>query len=147
MVQVTLKTVTGRNRQSHQLYGEAGACQGSARPMQQAPSQVLTLHTRLATQLASYGADASVRTFILPICLSCLFAHPLSRLPFVAAQPGTSTVVAVPFLTHFADLSSWEYAQKLQQKGLPELQQMGVKVGLAQQLGMRLKAVTACRPC
>lgn len=44
------------------------------------------------------------------------------------SQPAATPVVAVPFLTHFADLSSWELAQKLQQKGLPELQQMGVKV-------------------
>lgn len=35
----------------------------------------------------------------------------------------------MPFLTHFADLSSWEYAQKLQQKGLPRFQDLGVKVG------------------
>jgi hypothetical protein len=44
-------------------------------------------------------------------------------------QSKANTVVAVPFLTHFADLSSWEYAQKLQQKALPQLQQMGVQVG------------------
>lgn len=43
-------------------------------------------------------------------------------------QPSDSTVVAVPFLTHFADLSSWEYAQALRQKVIPELQQQGVKV-------------------
>lgn len=43
-------------------------------------------------------------------------------------QPTGSSVVVVPFLTHFADLSSWEYAQKLQQKGLAPLEQLGVKV-------------------
>jgi hypothetical protein len=46
-----------------------------------------------------------------------------------ATQPSDSSgLVVVPFLTHFADLSSWEYAQKLTQKGLPQLQQLGVKV-------------------
>ncbi|GAX81819.1 hypothetical protein CEUSTIGMA_g9247.t1 [Chlamydomonas eustigma] len=41
------------------------------------------------------------------------------------AEPGTK--VAIPFLTHFADLSSWEYAQKLV-KVLPTLEDSGVKV-------------------
>jgi hypothetical protein len=107
--------------------------------MQQAPSHVFTL------RLASYGTvtclltswlDTSVRTFILHVCApcDCLRTYPPPALR--RFQPDNSTVVAVPFLTHFADLSSWEYAQKLQQKGLPELQQMGVKVRLVQQHGI-----------
>eukprot|EP00877_Chromochloris_zofingiensis_P011333 jgi/Chrzof1/6453/Cz18g11140.t1 len=42
------------------------------------------------------------------------------------ATPGTRVVI--PFLTHFADLSSWEFAQKLIKKGIPQLQQQGVQV-------------------
>ncbi|KAK9812732.1 hypothetical protein WJX72_002816 [[Myrmecia] bisecta] len=41
------------------------------------------------------------------------------------AEAGTRCVV--PFLTHFADLSSWEYAQKLV-KLIPTLQARGVQV-------------------
>mmetsp|Transcript_4455 Transcript_4455/g.7425 ORF Transcript_4455/g.7425 Transcript_4455/m.7425 type:complete len:299 (+) Transcript_4455:20-916(+) len=40
-------------------------------------------------------------------------------------KPGTLTVI--PFLTHFADLSSWEYAQKLV-RVLPTLEASGVNV-------------------
>ncbi|KIZ01932.1 hypothetical protein MNEG_6027 [Monoraphidium neglectum] len=36
--------------------------------------------------------------------------------------------VVVPFLTHFGDLTSWEFAQKLQKKALGPLQEAGVKV-------------------
>jgi hypothetical protein len=42
-------------------------------------------------------------------------------------QPTDTSTVVLPFLTHFADLSSWEYAQKLI-KVLPQLQQQGVQV-------------------
>lgn len=43
-------------------------------------------------------------------------------------QPGPDTRVVIPFLTHFADLSSWEYAQKLNQKVLPQLREQGLQV-------------------
>lgn len=36
--------------------------------------------------------------------------------------------VVVPFLTHFGDLTSWEFAQKLQKKALGPLKEAGVKV-------------------
>lgn len=42
-------------------------------------------------------------------------------------QPLPGTKVVIPFLTHFADLSSWEYAQKLV-KVLPTLETSGVTV-------------------
>jgi len=38
--------------------------------------------------------------------------------------------VVVPFLTHFGDLTSWEFAQKLQRKALQPLKDSGVKVRL-----------------
>lgn len=40
-------------------------------------------------------------------------------------MPGTRVVL--PFLTHFGDLSSWEYAQKLN-KALPALRDAGLRV-------------------
>ncbi|CAK0785934.1 hypothetical protein CVIRNUC_009147 [Coccomyxa viridis] len=40
---------------------------------------------------------------------------------------GPQTTCAIIFMTHFADLSSWELAQKLK-KGVPQLQARGVKV-------------------
>eukprot|EP00882_Tetradesmus_deserticola_P017039 GHRQ01018226.1.p1 GENE.GHRQ01018226.1~~GHRQ01018226.1.p1 ORF type:complete len:297 (+),score=106.89 GHRQ01018226.1:869-1759(+) len=43
-------------------------------------------------------------------------------------QPGRDTRVVIPFLTHFADLSSWEYAQKLSQRVLPQLREQGLQV-------------------
>jgi hypothetical protein len=46
----------------------------------------------------------------------------------VFLQPGPDTRVVIPFLTHFADLSSWEYAQKLNQKVLPQLREQGIQV-------------------
>ncbi|KAF8061915.1 p80 [Scenedesmus sp. PABB004] len=42
--------------------------------------------------------------------------------------PGPDTTVVLPFLTHFADLTSWEYAQKLRQKVLPVMRERGVQV-------------------
>lgn len=47
--------------------------------------------------------------------------------PFLPSQPSPGTKVVIPFLTHFADLSSWEYAQKLI-KVLPTLEASGVQV-------------------
>ncbi len=55
-----------------------------------------------------------------------------------ATQAETGTKVVIPFLTHFADLSSWEYAQKLI-KVMPVLESSGVKV-LAVGLGTQSNA-------
>jgi hypothetical protein len=60
-----------------------------------------------------------------------------------SAQPGPDTRVVIPFLTHFADLSSWEYAQKLNQKVLPQLREQGLQV--KQQMPAMLHAALA--PC
>ncbi len=46
------------------------------------------------------------------------------------AQPAPGKRVVIPFMTHFADLSSWEFAQKLVKK-IPEYQAAGVQVGAA----------------
>eukprot|EP00879_Flechtneria_rotunda_P018800 GHRR01019733.1.p1 GENE.GHRR01019733.1~~GHRR01019733.1.p1 ORF type:complete len:193 (+),score=74.08 GHRR01019733.1:160-738(+) len=43
-------------------------------------------------------------------------------------QSNSASKVLVPFLTHFADLSSWELVQKLKQIVLPRSQQLGVQV-------------------
>jgi hypothetical protein len=43
-------------------------------------------------------------------------------------QPSPSNVVVIPFLTHFADLSSWEYGQKLVQKVIPRMEEQGIQV-------------------
>jgi hypothetical protein len=59
------------------------------------------------------------------------------------ATPGSVTVVA--FLTHFGDLSSWEYAQKLTNKVIPRLQERGVTlvaVGLGSPENARLFSET-----
>jgi hypothetical protein len=60
-------------------------------------------------------------------------------------------VVVLPFLTHFADLSSWEYAQKLLQTGLPRLQDMGVgrvrACGVCVRVCCEGRAVHCCCAC
>lgn len=43
-------------------------------------------------------------------------------------QPLPGQRVVVPFLTHFADLTSWEFAQKLREKVLPVLEEKGIPV-------------------
>lgn len=43
---------------------------------------------------------------------------------------GQGHVCLLPFLTHFADLSSWEYAKKLKAI-LPQIEAAGVQVGSA----------------
>lgn len=60
-------------------------------------------------------------------------------------QPSPSTTVVIPFLTHFADLTSWEYAQKLTQKVLPKLRQEGVQVGAVHVLASGKHAACAER--
>eukprot|EP00775_Hariotina_reticulata_P002965 gene2965-3250_t len=64
-------------------------------------------------------------------------------------QPSPSNVVVIPFLTHFADLSSWEYGQKLIQKVLPSMEEQGIQVitvGLGSAENARLFASTLGYP-
>ncbi|KAI8466531.1 MAG: AhpC/TSA antioxidant enzyme-domain-containing protein [Monoraphidium minutum] len=51
---------------------------------------------------------------------------PVELLSLWPAAPGQRVVL--PFLTHFGDLTSWEFAQQLQKKALPQLEAAGVKV-------------------
>lgn len=44
-----------------------------------------------------------------------------------AQNYGPDHVCLLPFLTHFADLSSWEYAKKLKTV-IPQLEAVGVQV-------------------
>ncbi|GAQ86414.1 hypothetical protein KFL_002870180 [Klebsormidium nitens] len=57
--------------------------------------------------------------------LEAASGQPVELLSLWAAKPGVRVVI--PFMTHFADLSSWEFAQKLAKK-LPELQANGVRI-------------------
>lgn len=65
---------------------------------------------------------------------------------FTLLQPAGGKTVAIPFLTHFADLSSWEYAQKLSQRILPQLRDQGVQVSFTG-LAYTADQQTAAEPC
>ena len=61
------------------------------------------------------------------VLLACIHGAPCMAMKICRAQvaccsqTGPQTTCAIVFMTHFADLSSWELAQKLQ-KAIPQLQ-------------------------
>lgn len=97
----------------------------AAAPRRTAIHRRAALVVRAATTATPPDADA--RALAGCQVLSAATGAPVELLSLWRGVPGERVVV--PFLTHCGDLTSREFAQKLQRKALAPLADAGVKVG------------------